>query len=225
MTKPLPRPGQVLRVARSQLGYHESPAGSNRNKYSDYWNHPPEPWCADWACWVLEKADALDVPMSAYTPTLHQYYADRNRADRGPRVGALVFFEFPGMGRISHVGIVEAILNDGGLVVLEGNTDEAGGRTGGKVMRHERRAYIAGYGYPKYRKDTDAPYPTLRLGDHGPAVKYLQKLLVAYGFRLKVDGQFGAHTEAAVNSVKRRAGYARNGVAGHRTWHFLVKNT
>src|SRR5881394_2479026 len=224
MTKPLPRPGQVLNIARSQLGEHESPFGSNRQKYSEYWHHPPEPWCADFACFVLDKAGALDVPMSAYTPTLAQHYMDRGRWGHVPRIGALVFFEFPGMGRISHVGIVEAILSDDGEVDIEGNTDEAGGRTGGKVMRHERRAYRAGYGYPRYRKNSDEPYPTVRTGDHGNSVKYLQKLLVDIGFRLTVDGQFGPHTETAVNAVKRRAGFARNGIAGWRTWHFLVRN-
>ena len=46
-------------------------------------------------------------------------------------------------------GLVEAIRDDGGVVTIEGNTDERGGSTGGKVMRHVRRANMVGFGQPK----------------------------------------------------------------------------
>src|SRR5207249_4164259 len=49
-----------------------------------------------------------------------------------------------------HVGLVEAVRADSSIVTIEGNTDERGGGSGGKVMRHVRRANIAGYGYPQY---------------------------------------------------------------------------
>lgn len=139
----------VLALARTQLGYVEGP-GSNVNKFSYYWKRPPQPWCADFVCWVLQKSGALDVPQSSYTPALYGNYQSANRSGHTPRVGSLVFFQWPDMGRIAHVGIVEEIRADGSLVTIEGNTDVAGGRTGGQVMRKVRRANIAGYGHPIY---------------------------------------------------------------------------
>jgi hypothetical protein len=47
------------------------------------------------------------------------------------------------------------------VTTVEGNTDRAGSRTGGQVMRKNRRANIAGYARPLYRQSS----PTPRLGD------------------------------------------------------------
>jgi surface antigen len=221
-TSTLPHPADVLDAARADLGYHEHPQGSNCQKYSKHWGHPCEPWCADAACRWLEKGGALDVPMSAYTPTLAEHYKSRDRFGQHPRVGALMFFDF--IGRISHVGIVEAILSDGRVVTLEGNTDEAGGRTGGKVMRHIRdpkASYFVGYGYPKYAEIID--HPTLRRRDTGKPVRQLQRRLVDAGFHIAIDGDFGERTETAVNAVKRRNHLKPNGVAGYYTWHALER--
>src|SRR5690606_16984634 len=58
---------------------------------------------------------------------------------------------FPGMGRVSHVGIVEKVHGPRDITAIEGNTDAAGGRTGGKVMRKRRSgSIIDGFGRPAY---------------------------------------------------------------------------
>ena len=131
----------------------------NENFFSTYWHKGRQPWCADFVTWALDQAQALDVPQSSYTPTLAQSYRDARRWGEAPVVGAVVFFQWPGMGRIAHVGLVESIRPDGSIVTVEGNTDVKGGRTGGKVMRKVRRANIAGYGYPKYNPAAPKPAP------------------------------------------------------------------
>lgn len=140
----------VLVVARDQLGVAEDPPGSNRVPFAAWAGIQGQPWCAAFACWVLDQADALDVARYVYTPTGVSLYRQDERFGREPRLGAVVFFQWPGMGRVAHVGLVEAVRADGSIVSIEGNTDAKGGRTGGKVMRQVRRANIAGYGYPDY---------------------------------------------------------------------------
>lgn len=210
----------VLGSARKKLGYVESPPGSNRNIFSAYWKKPDQPWCADFATWALRTGGALDVPQSSYTPTLFAAYKKAGRAGNTPRVGALVFFEWPGMGRVAHMGIVESIRPDGSIITIEGNTDEAGGRTGGKVMRKVRKANIAGYGYPVYAtppKPKKKVYPTLRKGMlNSNQVRRLQTLL-----HIKVDGDFGQKTYDAVVAFQKRHRLHVDGVAGPQTLQAL----
>ncbi len=69
--------------------------------------------------------------------------------------------------------------------------------------------------------------PTLRLGASGPHVVILQELLNNKSDLhstvppLKVDGQFGPKTAAAVMSFQRRAGLDADGCVGPRTWEAL----
>ena len=159
---------RVLAVARAELGTREHPPGSNRVKYSD-WYGLVGAWCAMFVSWVADQADAADlIPRHAWTPSGAAWFRGRGQWGTQPRPGALVFFEWPGMGRISHVGFVEAVHADGSITTIEGNTDVAGGRTGGQVMRQRRSQYIAGYGYPAYALE-DAAAPVRPLPEHTPS--------------------------------------------------------
>ena len=129
---------------------------------------------------ALAGAAAL-IPKHAYTPSGAAWFRERGQWGTQPRIGAIVYFQWPSMNRIAHVGIVESVRGDGGVVVIEGNTDSKGGRTGGKVMRQVRRANIAGYGYPAY----------------GGA----STLAAAAPAALDVDGELGPMTWAALQRV------------------------
>lgn len=221
---------QVLNVARSTLGEHEDPPGSNQIRFATWAGIPGLAWCAAWLCWVLDQAGALDVPRFVWTPSGAQAYSDRGRFDSQPAVGSVVFFAWPGVGRISHVGLVETVRPDGAIVTIEGNTDERGGGTGGKVMRHVRRAHIVGYGHPAYDGATapQAPVPgpaatgpLLRRGSRGEAVRRLQARLNAHGARLAVDGIFGPLTERAVRAYQQERRLAVDGIVGPQTWASL----
>lgn len=211
---------QVLDVARSQLGVVEDPPGSNRVGYAAWAGIQGLAWCGAFVCWVLDQAGALDVPRFVWTPAGAQAYRDRSRWGTEPRPAAVVFFQWPGMSRIAHVGLVEAPRDDGSVVTIEGNTDAKGGRTGGKVMRQVRRANIVGYGYPSF-VDLAAPAPPpapktgpiLRRGSRGDAVRYVQGKVGA-----AADGIFGPKTDAAVKAFQRSHGLVVDGIVGPRTW-------
>src|SRR5829696_2669828 len=222
---------QVLDRARSQIGVVEHPSGSNRTPYGAWYGIQGQPWCAIFVSWcTYHEGLALPATISrgfAYTPSGAAWFQRRRRWTSKSAPGHIVFFNFPGDGvnRISHVGIVESVRPDGSIVTIEGNTDERGGRTGGKVMRKVRRAGIVGYGVPDYdgagRRPTGAPsspaFPgrLLRLGVSGPDVRLVQGRLVQLRVaRLAVDGEFGPMTRAAVTTFQQARHLEADGVVG-----------
>lgn len=127
----------LLDVARSQLGVHEDPPYSNRVKYSA-WYGMVGPWCDMFVSWCADQSGNRDViGRFAYTPSHEAWFRSKGRevSIRDAKPGDIVFFNF--IGRTSHVGIVEANRGDG-LITIEGNTNGAGSRDGGSVMRHFR---------------------------------------------------------------------------------------
>jgi hypothetical protein len=223
-------PEQVLDRARSQLGVVENPAGSNDVLYSD-WYGTRGPWCAMFVSWCTYM-EGLPLPATtekgfAYTPAGAQWFQHHGRWTSTPAKGHVVFFDFPGddIRRISHVGLVEDVEPDGTVVTIEGNTDERGGRTGGKVMRRRRRTGIVGYGVPAYDGERSAPLSTpfggqiLRVGSRSGEVRVLQARLVQVGRGpLDVDGDFGPATLAAVRTFQGDRGLLVDGEVGPATW-------
>lgn len=139
----------VLRVARSQLGYT---ATSTSGKFCD-WYGMRGYWCAMFVSWVAAQAGATAIiPRHSYTPTGAVWFKNRGRwhsGTRGLTPGDIVYFDF-GLGRISHVGIFEG-WNRGRVVTIDGNTGSSGGRSGGRVLRRARAPrYVVGYGRPAY---------------------------------------------------------------------------
>ena len=61
-----------------------------------------------------------------------------------------------------------------------------------------------------------APRRTLRRGDTGDLVRQLQSRL-----QIKVDGDFGSKTEAALRAFQRSNGLVPDGIAGPKTWRAL----
>ncbi|NGM36291.1 peptidoglycan-binding protein [Methylobacterium sp. DB0501] len=77
--------------------------------------------------------------------------------------------------------------------------------------------------------DTVAPGPTpdqpvLHLGDVGPDVAALQRLLAARGYPIAIDGDFGPATLLAVQHLQATAGLGPDGIVGARTWPVLSAN-
>ena len=66
--------------------------------------------------------------------------------------------------------------------------------------------------------------PTLRQGDSGAAVTKLQQLLNAKGINVKVDGDFGNTTRAAVVQFQKQNSIAVDGIVGPQTWQALRRD-
>jgi len=61
---------------------------------------------------------------------------------------------------------------------------------------------------------------TVRLGDHGEAVRAVQTLVPG---GLTVDGSFGPLTETAVREFQTMFSPPADGVVGPNTWHALTQ--
>jgi hypothetical protein len=206
---------QVLAVARGELGEEEIPHGSNNVKYSRWYGMVGSPWCGMFVSWVAAMAHATDIiPRFAYTPSGAAWFKAKGRFAHIPHVGSIVFYQFPGIDRISHTGIVETVYADGSWVAIEGNTDELGGRTGGKVMRKHRYSLGAqgGFGNPAYA----ASGPVV-VGSHGnPAllsVRAWQQLLEFAPSRQ--DGIFGPDTRQRSEWMRTAARCCDTTMPGH----------
>lgn len=228
----------MLAVARQQLGYTELPAGSNRTKFGAWYGMDGSAWCAMFLSWCAANSEnTAYVPRFAYCPAGAAWFQQRSAWTRSPVVGSIAFYDTAGLGRVSHVGLVEAVGSDGRWYSIEGNTSAAGGRTGGEVRRQLRSTVgtsRGGFGLPRWPAVAAASGPAysppaLRQGSTGDRVRTVQAALnrVLTGGLLRplvVDGQFGPATTAAVLSFQHgRSNLATDGVIGPATWAALVQ--
>lgn len=215
----------LLRVARSQLGYAEGAGGWT--KYGDWYGNGFEraAWCDMFVSWCAERAGAAEVVgRYAYTPYHAGWFESTGRWGNRPRKGAIVFFDWGGSRRIAaidHVGIVEAVRADGAVVTIEGNTDNA-------VRRRVRRSGIAGYGYPAYTGDGGSkpgvpawPGRYLRRRSpmmNGADVRLWQGRVRERGGTIAVDGWYGPESERACRELQRTERIEVDGIVGPVTW-------
>lgn len=142
---------KVLELARSYIGTVEKPV--NRTIFGEWFGWNGVAWCAIFISFVHwfagMKIPPLQTPKGcAYVP-LFVEHAKRTGQWRpkssGYRAkpGDLIVFWFT--TRPDHMGVVEAVYDDGSDMTIEGNTNAAGSRTGGMVARLRRRTRIHGY--------------------------------------------------------------------------------
>lgn len=226
---------RVLSVARSQLGTREYSDGSS--KYGAWYERTkPAPgfasgaWCQMFQGWCANEVGLSEesFPRLAYTPYAVQWFKDRDRWGSTPRVGALVYYNFPGGDAVDHVEIVEAVRADGSIVTIGGNVSNA-------VQRLVRRYNIAGYGYPNYgtvEKDLVevlvAKMPLLKLGSKGNAVRRLFYLLISHGKKYALDPAVHSDTEftpallVKFKLFQKDEGLVVDGECGDLSWAKLI---
>lgn len=152
---------QMVAMAASQIGVKESPSGSNRVKYWDWYGSPGQgnPWCDCFVSWCADQIGAGNiVGKYAYCPSHVNYFKKIGRwLDRSekPQPGDIVFFS--NGTRACHVGIVEKRNGTESVTTIEGNTSVTSNDNGGSVMRRVRKYgsvgsswFILGFGRPDY---------------------------------------------------------------------------
>lgn len=153
MNLPGPIAVKAANDAVSNIGVREE--GRNDGKYIRVYQksvglNPGDPWCAAFVYYRLQKAASVlglplpeHVPCSGWTPDWAKWgknrgmWMDAKWRPGGVQKGDLALFYMPHMGRIAHIGIVIGRWKDG-VVTVEGNTNDAGGRDGDGVYRKER---------------------------------------------------------------------------------------
>lgn len=223
----------ILSVAQSQIGVKESPSGSNRVKYSQ-WYGMIGPWCDMFVSWCANVAGVGNVVGKyAYCPTHVNYFKAKgwwHGPEYQPQPGDIIFFGRRGVA--CHVGIVERRNGSYSVTTIEGNTSVKSSDNGGAVMRRVRtygNPYgswgILGFAHPPYsngngRVSAPAARSWLQKGDIGVEVKNLQNKLIALGYscgKSGADGDFGTDTLNAVKRFQQEHGLVVDGEAGVNT--------
>jgi hypothetical protein len=119
----------IVEVARSQLGVHEQPPGSNCTVYG-----PCEPWCALFATWVWRHA-GVDIPSLGFSGAIYSWARAHGHVYSPavtPRPGwAALFGSGPATAASSlHVGIVESVIANDEITLINGNFADSVMRTG-----------------------------------------------------------------------------------------------
>lgn len=148
----------VISIAKAELGYKESPAGSNSTKFNRwyYGSDVRAPWCAAFVSWVLDQA-GVDGYRHVYTPSGVAIFKNAGRwhdGTAGIQAGDVAYFDFPdSVYRVQHVGFVTGPVKNGTIPTIEGNTSVTSDDNGGEVQARVRPiSYVVGYGRPLYRK-------------------------------------------------------------------------
>ena len=142
---------RAAKIAASDIGYKESPPGSNGTKFGKHWDQDGVPWCgmavARWwqqAGFVIPRELALKID---YVPELVKLAtAKKHRLSlihkNRVRAGDAVAYDFPRADNVAdHVGIFERWIDKkaGTFYAIEGNTSNVGSQSnGGEVLRKRR---------------------------------------------------------------------------------------
>ena len=207
-------------------------------------------WCATFVSAIAIECGLTEIiPVECGCSLMIGLYKKlgRWREDENyiPKAGDIIFYDWDdgkdfavtdNSGSPEHVGIVVSV-SSGVVAVVEGNK---GGAVGVRYVRVNGR-YIRGYGLPDYAsKATPEVKPTpkpsvkkcpyaeptkdLRRGSKGNGVRWAQwHLNHAAGEKLKVDGDFGVLTKAAVLRFQKKQKLTQDGIVGAKTRAALKK--
>lgn len=142
----------LLEIARAELGTIESPAGSNRVKYSA-WYGLTGPWCVMFVEWCYCYAQ-VELPIRTASCSALRSAAQSAGMwiTGGYQPGDIVIYDWGRDGIPDHCGIVETV-GGSSVVAIEGNTAVGNDSNGGEVMRRTRTlSQIIGAVRPKFEE-------------------------------------------------------------------------
>ena len=147
-------PLEIIRVAKAEIGVEEVDGTNSGKRVKEYQSSTSLggtgwPWCAAFVCWVVKQAmEQLRIEETATfkRPTTASAYSmkqwslaqDATTSTKSPHrgdieQGDIVIFTF------SHIGFALSKPDSNGYIyTIEGNTDGAGSREGGAVLRKKR---------------------------------------------------------------------------------------
>lgn len=241
--------GYQEKKTNSQLESEHSNVGSNNfTKYGLEMGCNGQAWCLAFCEWCMVEAYGKDSAkkmlggFTNYTPTGADYFKKMKRWFTDPKVGDFVFFYSSELKRISHVGFVYKV-DSNKVYTIEGNTSSSSTefeRDGGCVAYKEyvlSNTRLKGFGRPKYDTEIKTPIitstkkinpykkptTTIRKGDSGESVKWLQfELQEASYSKVAIDGKFGSTTLKYLKKFQTSSKIEVDGICGSDTIKELV---
>lgn len=236
---------KVINVANGFVGTFESPAHSNKVIFNQhyYGSNKSAAWCCAfvWDCFRLAGCSEsfYNGKKTASCTTLMNDFKSRGLLHNDiskVKPGDIVFFQTKKNSvKAQHVGIV--INSDGKTYInsIEGNTssnDELSQDNGGEVALKRRtftgkKMWIYKFASVRYSDEEFNPYnipsSTVKKGDKGESVKWVQYQLVKGGYSLDIDGSFGGGTEKVVIKFQKDHALEPDGKCGKNTRTELAK--
>jgi hypothetical protein len=139
---------KALAVAVGEIGNHESPYGSNRQKYGAWYGFNGVPWCAILESWCFAHSGRPSFRYAA----CEQIYADARAGRNGlrevwsPMPGDLNIFNLHG-DPFAHTSFFERWIDQaaGTFSDIGGNTGPTNISNGGAVMRQTRQRQLVSH--------------------------------------------------------------------------------
>lgn len=152
----MPTASDVLNIARGELGYAESPQGSNKTKYGRWFGLDGEPWCMMFVQWCFAQAGVkLPARTASCGALMRAAQAAGSWVIGDYRPGDVVIYDFPGGAATDHTGIVESATASG-IISIEGNTGVGNDANGGQVQRRTRsNSLIVGAFRPDFEEEEE----------------------------------------------------------------------
>lgn len=134
----------VLQIAAREIGTKESPTGSNKTKYGQWFGLDGVAWCGIFVSWCYAHAmlplGTIDF-LKGYAgiPYALKHLAKWGKQVTVPTPGDIVFFDWTGDGTFDHTGLFVKDNGAGLFQTIEGNTGFGNDSNGGEVMSRERK--------------------------------------------------------------------------------------
>jgi hypothetical protein len=194
-------------------------------------------WCATSTSYFANVAGVLDQlggknegvsEMMAATRRLHKTdgrFFEYPNIPKDLKRHDVIFFKREGSSHVAHCWQDTQYTGSGTIQVIGGNQSDI------ICIKGYRQACIQAVYRPLYEKSEDEymfTVKTVREGDSGKDVSFLQKLLIGSGYTqqsgkpLSVTGRFGAQTTYATKAFQQDKGLTVDGIAGPRTFEKLT---
>ena len=147
------RGSKITQVATGELGYKETPSGSNKTKFGNWFGVDGVAWCAMFVSWCYDKAG---YPLGnlgylkgfAGCQSGYLYFLKKKWLTKTPVEGDIVLFDWNGDKRYDHTGIFLRKIDDLHFESIEGNTAVGNDSNGGQVMKRIRTYNVAIFAHP-----------------------------------------------------------------------------
>lgn len=237
--------GQLLEIARAELGYTEESGG--RTKYGVWSGEPEAEWCAEYLCWCVNRMDK-QYGTKILNTVYPNYTGNNTGRDWFIRQGRYIARKgtVPGWGSQWYLGDTVPMQSNsyipqpGDWIFFSdnslGNTshvamteycsvDENGKITihvleGNHPDRVQRGEYALDYwAIQGYGMPRDIAGIVMKSGNEGEKVKALQQRLVQAGYLdgQYVTGKYAALTQSAVKRLQADLGFYQTGIADMQT--------
>ncbi|CAB4131569.1 CHAP domain containing protein [uncultured Caudovirales phage] len=144
---------KALAEAIKHLGLTESPSGSNKTPFGEWFGVNGVAWCNIFVSYCYNvgagyticdgyKGAGVKVGKGcAYVPTTEAWLRSSGLwvGRTTPIAGDIAIYNWDGKGIPEHIGVVEQYLGNGTFSAIEGNTSIGNDSNGGEVMRRTRK--------------------------------------------------------------------------------------